>query len=267
MKIYDDNDPLVLNGTYDTEGYRPGERARIAKQNARRADEQRRCQHRFNSDSFCPKCGLVRPTSALERKTTMRFFDDDKVGCYLDDIGHRVEKTKDGGEVKMVDLTLRVQPFTPELAASLDPDVRALLFAMTDATPKPKIKALHFNITTARQSLDVYLLPESLEGIRFTDVEVTEPRARTEKGVDGFGLVFYASIGPVSAGDLEYICNWHTQQRFISFHPQEPALNFEGADPPAGEPEPARRIGRRRAAGGPPVQAGDELRPGVHAEH
>lgn len=195
----------------------------------------------------------------------MRLFDADQVGVYLDDIGHRVEKTKDGGEVKMVDLTLRVQPFTPELAVSLDPDVRALLFNLTDATAKAKIKALHFNLTVPRQALAVYLLPESLEGILFADVEITDPRARTEKGVDGYGLVFYASLGPVSAGDLEYICNWHTEQRFITFTPQQPALNFDGAAPEAtAPPEPPRR-GRRRGA--PGVQAGDELRPGVHAEH
>jgi len=34
MLIYDADDPLVLNGTYDTEGYKPGERARIAKRHA-----------------------------------------------------------------------------------------------------------------------------------------------------------------------------------------------------------------------------------------
>ncbi len=36
MIIYDADDPLVLNGTYDREGYKPGERARIAKARARR---------------------------------------------------------------------------------------------------------------------------------------------------------------------------------------------------------------------------------------
>jgi hypothetical protein len=32
--IFDADDPLVLNGTYDREGYKPGERARIAKARA-----------------------------------------------------------------------------------------------------------------------------------------------------------------------------------------------------------------------------------------
>jgi hypothetical protein len=43
----------------------------------------------------------------------MRLFDgDERIGCYLDGVNLRLEKTKDQ-ELKVVDLTLRVQPFTP----------------------------------------------------------------------------------------------------------------------------------------------------------
>jgi len=176
----------------------------------------------------------------------MRFFDEDKVGCYLDDIGHRVEKTKDGAEMRMVDLTLRVQPFTVELAAALDLDVRQLFFTMNDALPKSKLKAIHFRLPVPKQALTVFLVPEDEVGqILIPDVEITDPRARTEKGVDGFGLVFYASFGPVGTRELELICAWHTEQRFVTFHPQEPALDFAGKTD-AG-PEPARRTPRRNA--------------------
>jgi hypothetical protein len=195
----------------------------------------------------------------------MRFFDDDKVGVYLDGIDHRVEKTKDGDEVKMVDLTLRVQPFTPELAGSLDPDVRALLFNLGDAEPKKKLKAIHFDLTVPRQVLTVHLLPELAEQIAFADVDITGVRARTEKGVDGFGLVFYASFGPASPRDLEYVCDWLTQQRFLTFQPQEPALNFDAQDEET--IEPARKTPRRHPKRGPAIQSGDELHLGRHAEH
>jgi hypothetical protein len=180
----------------------------------------------------------------------MRFFDDAKVGCYLDDIGHRVEKTKDGKEIKMIDLTLRVQPLSPELAVSLDPDVRALLFNMGDGEPKPKIKALEFRLPIPRQALTVFLLPEGDTDpqIAFSDVEIGGVRARTEKGVDGYGLVFYASFGPVGREELEYVCNWHTQQRFVTFVEQAPALPFEAETAPVGEfTAAATRRGRRAA--------------------
>lgn len=192
----------------------------------------------------------------------MRFFDDDKIGCYLDDIGHRVEKTKDGKEIRMVDLTLRVQPLTADLAQALDGDVRALLFNMGDALPKGKIKAIHFALTVARQALTVRLVPESDDAaLLIPDVEITDVRARVEKGVDGYALVFYASFGPVGARELEYICTWHTQQRFVTFHPQEPALDFAGAAEPAATGGP-RRVARQKA-----IATGDEIRPGIHAEH
>jgi hypothetical protein len=101
----------------------------------------------------------------------------------------------------------------------------------------------------ARQALTVRLIPESNDGaIQFADVEITEPRARVEKGVDGFALVFYASFGPVGARELEYLCGWHTQQRFVTFQPQDPALDFAGAPepttPPPGGP---RRVARPSA--------------------
>jgi hypothetical protein len=170
----------------------------------------------------------------------MRFFDDEKIGVFLDDIGHRIERTKDGQEIKMVDLTLRVQPFTPELAVSLDPDVRALLFSMNDATPKPKIKAMEFKLPTPRQTIAVFLLPElDTAQLDFTDVEITSPRARTEKGIDGFALIFYASIGPLSARELESICDWLTQQRFLTFQPQQPALDLQADETPRRRPRRA----------------------------
>jgi hypothetical protein len=176
-----------------------------------------------------------------ERMPTMRFFDDDKIGCYLDDIGHRVEKTKDGKEIPMVDLTLRVQPFTVDLAAALDVDVRDLLFNRGDALPTAKLKSIHFKLPVPRQGLAVYLLKEVDDGAIFLpDVEITDPRARVEKGVDGYGFVFYASFGPVGRDELSYLVGWHTQQRFITFTPHEPALNFKGADDDAQDAPPRR---------------------------
>jgi hypothetical protein len=196
-------------------------------------------------------CGVDHDATFPQEKTTMRFFDTDKIGCYLDDIGHRVEKTKDGKEIRMVDLTLRVQPLTAELAGSLDADVRALLFNMGDALPKGKIKAIHFNLPVAKQAIDVHLLPTGEEGaILIPDVEISDVRARVEKGVDGYALVFYASFGPVGKAELEYVVGWHTQQRFLTFRPQEPALDFAGAPEAAAPTGGPRRVARERKAEG-----------------
>jgi hypothetical protein len=192
----------------------------------------------------------------------MRFFDDDKIGVYLDHIGHHLDKTMDP-QVKLVELTLRVQPLTLELALSLDPDVRALLFSLGDGAMKAKLKAVHFALTVPRQQLAISLLPELAEQIVLCDCDVSNVRARREKGVDGFGLVFRVSYGPASPRELEYVCEWLTQQRFVTFQPQQPALDFAGKDAEDDAPEPARRVPRRKK----PIVAAVELAPGVHAEH
>lgn len=178
----------------------------------------------------------------------MRLFDQDHVGCYLDTIGHRVEKV-DGLERRMVDLTVRVQPFTVQLAQALHGDVRALLFSLGDATPKPLIHSVKFDLTYPNQTITVRPLAEADDGaLVLMDVEISGIRARTEKGVDGYALVFDASLGPVSARELEAFTAWHTEQRFLTCHPQQPVLDFAGApdDAPPAPPKPAR--GPRRLA-------------------
>lgn len=157
-------------------------------------------------------------------------FDDERICCYLDSIGHRVEKTAGGDEQKICDLTLRVQPFTPELAVSLDPDVRALLFRMDNGEPKPKIKAMEFSLLVATQRLTVCAAPDMPQpSIAFTDVSIAKVRARTEKDVDGYGLTFHCSTGPLSPQQLEYICQWHTEQRYVTFASEQLDLGFDKA--------------------------------------
>lgn len=205
----------------------------------------------------------------LKGRTSMRFFDTDRVGAYLDAVTLRLEKTKDT-EHKVVDLTLRVQPFTSELAQSLHPDVRALLFTgEEDGQPKPLLKAVELRIPDVpHQHIECCLLPEPEEVVGlFTlrDAEVTDPRVRTEKGVDGYALIFYATIGPVGRDELEYVVNWYTQPRYLTFSEAQASLDFEDADAAAPAPPPARK--RRPRAAGEPEMEGAPLRPGVAAEH
>jgi hypothetical protein len=159
----------------------------------------------------------------------MRFFDEEHVGCYLDAIGHRVEKTKDG-ETKLVDLTLRVQPFTPQLAIALDPDIRALIFTMGSGDPKPKIKKCEFALVVPQQRLVVRPIPDLDTGaLSLFAVQVTKPRVRTEKDVDGFAFICRVTVAALGSRELEFVQAWYTEQRFVTFEPEQPALDFAGA--------------------------------------
>ena len=51
MKIFAADDPLVLQGVYDEEGYRPLERARIAKAKAQREKEAQQATEKDKADA------------------------------------------------------------------------------------------------------------------------------------------------------------------------------------------------------------------------
>jgi hypothetical protein len=56
MIIYAADHPLVLNGTYDVEGYKPGERARIAKAKAHQESLTPTSDAPSRSARWCPRC-------------------------------------------------------------------------------------------------------------------------------------------------------------------------------------------------------------------
>jgi hypothetical protein len=186
----------------------------------------------------------------------MRLFDqadtDGKVGVYLDGINLRLEKTKDS-EHKVVDLTWRVQPFTPELATRLHPDVRTLLFDLKSATPRPLLQGVQLKLPNLpKQHVDCWLLPdEEVGGFSLLHVEISDPRVRTEKGVDGYALIVYGTFGPLSAEELEYIVTWYSQQRFCVFREAQAVMDFAGKQPGELDEPPAAPRARKRPRSNP----------------
>jgi len=61
VKIFEQTDPLVVNGTYDVEGYRPGERARIARHQARVARLEAEMTKRRAAAKANGKAGRAKP--------------------------------------------------------------------------------------------------------------------------------------------------------------------------------------------------------------
>jgi hypothetical protein len=162
----------------------------------------------------------------------MKLFTTAKIGMHCDGIGHKLETRKDH-EVKIVTLTLRVQPFTAQLAAALDPDwygfAKRVLFKQANGEPFEDLKAIEFKAPPDRQQLIVFASVDTVRAsIAFDQAKVTKVRARTEKGVDGFALVIGVSFGPVGKRELEYVNHWYTEQRFVTFEAAEPSLEFQG---------------------------------------
>jgi hypothetical protein len=165
--------------------------------------------------------GDVQPRKDTRR---MKLFNVAKVGLYLDTITHATEKRQDA-EVKIVTLTLRVQPFDVQLAAAMPDGVRATLFKMTSGDPKDTLRRVDFALGVPRQNLHIFAAPDTGQpSIVLTQVKIGGTYARTEKAVSGYGFVVKASFGPVGRTELEYICDWHLGQRFVTFEEAEPGF-------------------------------------------
>lgn len=160
----------------------------------------------------------------------MKLFTVAKVPMFCDGINHRLEKRK-SGDVKVVDLTLRIQPFTTQTASALDQAeygfVKRLLFRVSDGSPLSDLKAVEFCTPSDRQTLTCFHAVDiGKASIALDQVKVTKLRARKQKDVNGWAFYVYVSFGPLSRGELEYVNAYYTEQRWVTFDEAEPSLDF-----------------------------------------
>jgi hypothetical protein len=162
-----------------------------------------------------------------------RLFATAKVLVHCDTYGPGVEK-RDGEDVAILKLTLRVQPFDAKLATSLDEgiggdsNVRSTVFAHT-AEPKP-----HFTRHDCKPALDALQLLTIFETsdtptsrVAIDQVQIHGLCVRVPKNADDLALVIKASFGPVSAAELEYVHGWVRGQRAVTFTESQTALDFD----------------------------------------
>lgn len=168
-----------------------------------------------------------------------RLFETGKIGSYLDSITHKLETRKDH-DVKITELTLRVQPFDAKLASAMSAEVRSELFKLNHPDPKPILKRVDFALGVPRQQLQVFAAPDtSKASIVIDQVKVSGIYARTSKDSQGYTLVLKASFGPCSKEELEYVNDWFLGQRFVTFLEAEPSLDLDAGDPDEDDETPA----------------------------
>jgi len=157
-----------------------------------------------------------------------KFCDTGKLGVFCDAVTHSTEKRTDG-EVKVVQLSLRVQPFDAKIATAIDNRIRTTLFKLNHPDPHAHIRRGDFIIDLPRQILTVFASPDTVKAsIALDQVKIAGIYARTDGKVSGYALVFKASFGPPSARELEYVEDWRNGQRFVTF--EEAAYNPELAE-------------------------------------
>jgi len=171
----------------------------------------------------------------------MQLFSVPKVGFFLDAITHGTE-TRNGDEVKIVTLTLRVPNMPAQLASAMPGPVRLALFKSTEGgTPRAHLKRVEFKLGVPRQELEVYASSDTEDpSINFDQAKVVGTVARVDKDDTNWTLLVKVSFGPVDKTELEYIEAWRLGQRWVTFYAAEAGL-FDGEDdaaaPAASEPD------------------------------
>lgn len=161
----------------------------------------------------------------------MNLFSVGKIPMYCEGITHRLESRK-SGETKVVDLSLKIQPFNQQLASALDQDeygfVKRTLFKMASGDPVIGLRAVEFRLPADRQRLLCFAAPDTEQAsICLDQVKVTKLRARASKDATGWTLYIGVSFGPLSKDELEYVNRFYTAQAFITWEAAEPSLEFD----------------------------------------
>lgn len=189
-------------------------------------------------------------------------FNAGKIGMFLDSYTPGIEK-RDGDEVKVLHLTLRVQPFDAKLATSIDEglqgstNVRAMAFRLDDTSPKPHLERLAFSLDCPRQNLQIFETPDTEDSrIALLQCKMSGFYVRTQKDVDGLAFVCRATFGPVGRDEMELLHRWFRGQLFVTFEESQPAL-FEEGDAPEADYSGKRLVGIDPVAAAPMWDEGD----------
>lgn len=167
---------------------------------------------------------------------SQQLFSLPKVGLFLDSYAPALEKRRGGEEVKVLVLTLRMQPFDAKWATSVDDGlgdgsgVKMELFSLNTAEPKPHVSRVNFVLGCPRQNLRIYASPDTAKSrLALLQCKISSIYVRKQKDINGFAFVFKASVGPVGREEQEFIHAWMLTQRFVSFEESEPSMEFSDA--------------------------------------
>ena len=159
-----------------------------------------------------------------------KLFEAEKVGIFLDGIGHRKVKLKDG-DAPMLDLDVRIEPLTPELATEIDPEIKRALFELTSGEPRPLVSRVAFKLQIPQQNVHIYATPDTDRArLVFDRCDVSRVVARRVKDIDCFGLTFRLSFSHPSKDQHAYLAEHLYQQFFATTEQTDPDL-FEDRTP------------------------------------
>lgn len=167
-------------------------------------------------------------------------FETKHVPCYIERLAHK--KLKLGtDEIKASYLILRIDPFTPSLAAELEDAVKGVIYRRNDAQPNPIVESVTFKHSPKPQRIEFRADPKITPSLVLTEAKVDAFRCRIPKDGTQWVLIFRVTFAEITGQDLLYLKEALFEQRFLSFENATPGL-FDA------EEDTERRPTRRAAA-------------------
>ncbi len=151
-------------------------------------------------------------------------FSSKHVPAYLDDLAFRVWKDKSGDEHKLIDLALRVEPLTTELAGEIHADVKGALFRRSSGEINERLSRVAFNIPIKPQSVAFRPDRGMKPSFEAEEVKVSRLVAKKDKGSPAWVCTFVISLPDCGADDLAVLQDALYKQHFVTFENAQPGL-------------------------------------------
>lgn len=214
----------------------------------------------FLGEEKCSKCGSTylfsrRPTAAeaqlyqapsadrtprSSQKEQLMLLREN-VALYLKGV-YPTTETVDQETKKRVVLEFFIQPFTQELAQSLD--VAGNLFTRSNGDPIDDIVACELAIAVPLQQMTMRMAPDSPGGRTFSDVRVAKTiKVRRDKEGPILAATIKVDFAYPAPDDLLYLFNGYLDQHYVTFETQQGSLGLSEPAPDA----PPKRRGRKPA--------------------
>jgi hypothetical protein len=155
------------------------------------------------------------------------------VPLYLRDVTFSTEKEKEETR-KIVTCQFVAQPFTPEMAGTVD--VRPRLFNLSTGAPLADVLEAKLAVNVGRQKLSISMAPDTAPSVVLRNVKIGPFKIRADKEGPVFAATFPANFAYPSADDLLFLAHGVNEQHFVTFEAEQLDMLTDGTGAPALKP-------------------------------
>lgn len=176
-----------------------------------------------------------------------RLFSIPKIPMSLVDYQPGTERRR-GETVKILTLSLKVQPFDSKMATAVDDGllndagVKDALFKASTGEPKKHRTRVNFDLGCTQQNLIIYASTDTpTSRMAFSQCRISGVYVRTSKDVNAYAFCFKVSFGPVGRDEMEFVHAWLGSQLAVTFEESEEQMEYDGPEDEDEDDEPAAK--------------------------